>query len=347
MINIKREDFCELNDYYIALAQKQQELWVKRDDPEIKKQIIAINNEFAQWDVLDKSIRWLIKNQLKNSAISKEVSDEIYQITWCELSKYLHTYDGTKAVSTFVRPHVQRAVQLYMKDIRQKSSYDNEIYNKIKNAAKSIIAKGEAERMEDITDSMIAKELNGALSLRQIKTSREIHSLSQSSSFNPDYEAPSFATPEKAYEESEDNEYIQSILNMLNPLDRVVLEASVGLSTIVDTSQVDGIEMSEQTRKNKLLKQLSEAPEFLDIVKKMGLQHHIIYVNGKEIYPENKMKRLYLNAVQSAQTLPAISKEIQQKDDIKFRHEKKALKINFGNKDNALESELSIFESLG
>lgn len=345
IINIKKEG-CEPNEFYMALAQKQQELWPNRNDPDIKEQIIAINNDFAKWDMLEKSVRWLIKNQLKNSAISKEVTDEIYQITWCELSKYIHTYDGTKAISTFVRPHVQRAVQLYMKDIRQKSSYDNEIYNKIKNAAKSIIAKGEAEKVEDITDSMIAKELGGSLSLRQIKTSREIHSLSQSSSFNPDYEAPSFATPEKAYEESEDNEYIQSILNSLNPLDRVVLEASVGLSPIVDTSLVDGVEMSEQTRKNKLLKQLCEAPEFINIIKRMGLQHHLIYVDGKEIYPESKMKRLYLNAVQSAQTLPTISKEIQQKDDLKFRHEKKALKINFGNKNDALESELSIFESL-
>lgn len=342
----QRNEYVEINDFYLALAKKQQELWADRNDETVKKKIIAINNEFARWDDLNGAIKFLINQNLKNSSAPKETYDELFQLTWIELSKYLHTYDGSSAISTFARRHVKRAIQLFIKDAQQKTSYDNEVYNSIKNAIRSILSKGEAEKAEDVTDSMIAKELGGKLSLRQIKTSREIHSLSQSTVFNPDYEAPSFATPEKAYEKNEEDEYIQSILNAVNPLYKMVLEASVGLSIIVDTSKVDGMQISEQTRKNKLLKQLAVAPEFLEMVKKMGLGHNIVYIDGAEIYPEDKMKRLYMDAVQSAQTLPFISKEIQEKDDSKYKHEKRKLNINFGNKKDALESELSLFDRL-
>lgn len=325
---LKKQQNEDSRMYYARLAEIEKYLWDDRkNNPENKAIIQECNNIIFD----DKSLKGYAYQFLKITYPSyfENYGEDMIHELFLELFENIRAYDGSVAITTFAKRHFKHGAAKFISYATNKSRYYNEVYTKVQKVINKILASNEGLSEDDITDSQILLELPD-YSPKQIHEAREVNRNSKREAFNPDFEAPSMDTPEQAFIEQQQKDFVNEILLSLEGYQREILLAHVGNSSY---NNVDNI------------KDLEKNTAFLEELKKSGLGHLInIDKDGSSFIPQEKLKVLLNEAIQAARDVPVAAEIVANKN--KKIADKYGEEISFSNEEDALETQITLLEAI-
>lgn len=267
----------ELEEVAIKLTNLRS---LQQKGEDVLDEIKKCNESILTYDKFSNYVyKYVLNTYPTYAAAHPNAKEEMMSLVWEELFLHIHQYRLTKGdVTTFCKPHVKHGCALYISELNNQTRYYNDQNTKISQVEKEYLAEGYDE--SEITDVMISEKLPG-ISIKQINEARKRNELSKYSTLDTDYEAPSFATPEKELMQRETSDKIVEILNNLQPYHRIVL--------------------MEATANKNWIENLSHDADFISMIKKAGYNQYISCNDEgiKSIKPI-KLKLLYQEAIEEA-----------------------------------------------
>lgn len=230
------------NDYYFRIISVEK--IIKRNDPKVfneplNEYIERINTIVYQNNKLQAFLIGLLKDKYNTYYNNPLIRNDIINSAYTEFYSHICRYNGKYDLTTFARNHVIKGIADYITIYNGKTSYSNEIYNKIRKEITRLMSLGYSESEASSVSKLMDCESLKDLSASTISATLKQHNTSQMETFNPDYQTgmnEKFSSPEDEAIKQEKIALFNKIFGSLKAHQQFLLYACNGEINDVDTS---------------------------------------------------------------------------------------------------------------
>lgn len=178
------------NDYYFRIISVEK--IIKRNDPKVfneplNEYIERINTIVYQNNKLQAFLIGLLKDKYNTYYNNPLIRNDIINSAYTEFYSHICRYNGKYDLTTFARNHVIKGIADYITIYNGKTSYSNEIYNKIRKEITRLMSLGYSESEASSVSKLMDCESLKDLSASTISATLKQHNTSQMETFDPDY----------------------------------------------------------------------------------------------------------------------------------------------------------------